>query len=758
MGRKDDLEQLILDSYGLIREHQRILQVADRPEEKLRSTRQIEHQWGLIKDCLTEYIGLWQLGTWSVADEIFEIAARFPKLANALKAPIAPEQPAKPFVPQAHIEAQFDLRDTVAEAETEGWREGLPDDQQAVVTHVGSHARLLAGPGTGKTFCLARRVEYLVSEEGVEPEEIVALTFTRAAAAELRERVRERLELDEDDDEGPRITTLHSFALRQLLRNSELTPLPQPLRIADDYEERHIIQEELKGLVGTDLKGIKELFHQLSADWQTLDADQDQWEERFPNPHFLGAWREHRTIYGYTLRAELVYQLKRALEQRGDFQLESPLPHLLVDEYQDLNRCDLAVIRAFTERGAELYVAGDDDQSIYGFRYAYPEGIRRFDRDYRGSTSLVLKRCRRCAAPILDLAQFVAELDPRRIPKTIIPAGDEQAGLVRILGFDDQGAEAEGIAQLCQWLITTRGCPAKDILILMRLDTEQKLSDVMRAHLEYHGIPAQTVVDPLSPLDEPAGRELLCALRLLVNPEDHLAWRVWLEVRNNRIGKGILASVYEVARQGRLTYTAALQRIHGDPTQLPRLGRRLASAVDELLDILNQLEEAVEAGWEEQVLAAAQMLISDDEKRESILSLLWTVRDETGADSLEKLLRVLQVSLGEKEQEAVENEVRLMTMHQAKGLTARAVIIAGAEDEFIPGRSDGTPLEDDERRLLYVSLTRAQQFLFITHCDRRLDDQRWMGRDPGTRVRHLTRFLADGPVPSQDGRALLASL
>ena len=757
MGRKDDLEQLILDGYRLIRDHQQIIQVSDRPEEKLRLVRQTEHHWALIEGCLREYVDLWQFRLWPVSDEVVEIAARFPELAGVFQQPpVILQQTAALYVPGVSARPHSNSESAVAEVETEGWREGLVSDQPNAVAHFGSHARLLAGPGTGKTFCLARRIEYLISERGINPEEIVALTFTRAAAAELRTRVQERLGLERD--EGPRITTLHSFALRQLLRNSDLTPLPQPLRIADDYEERHVIHEELKGLVGTDLKGIGKLFNQLSADWQTLDADQEDWEVSFPNPRFLGAWREHRAIYGYTLRSELVYQLKRALEQRGDFQLESPLPHLLVDEYQDLNRCDLAVIRAFAERGAELYVAGDDDQSIYGFRYAYPEGIRRFDRDYRGSTSLVLTRCRRCAAPILDLAQFVAELDPRRIPKTILPAGDKHAGLVRILRFDHQGAEAEGIAQLCQWLITTQGCPAKDIIILMRLDTDQKLSSVIRACLEFHGIPAQTVVDPLSPLDEPDGRELLCALRLLVNPEDHLAWRVWLKVRNNRIGGGILAAVYELARQEGMTYTAALQRIYEDPLQLPRVGRRLARATGELLAILNHLETHAQTDWEDQVLEAAQMLIPDVEKRESILSPLWTVRDETEVGSLEELLRVLQVSLGAMEQEAAKDEVRLMTMHQAKGLTARAVTIAGTEDEFIPRKDDTAMMIDDERRLLYVSLTRARQFLFITHCDRRLDEQRWMGRKPGVQVRHLTRFLADGPVPSQDGKAFLANL
>ena len=156
------------------------------------------------------------------------------------------------------------------------------------------------------------------------------------------------------------------------------------LRIADDWEERHIILEDLKQLLRLQrVDQARDLFNELSADWQSLTADQADWERRYPNPQFLGAWREHRYIYGYVLRDELVYQLKRAMEQDPDFTVDGPPTYLLVDEYQDLNRCDLAVVKAIADHGAEVYCAGDDDQSIYGFRKAHPEGIRRFTVDYQ---------------------------------------------------------------------------------------------------------------------------------------------------------------------------------------------------------------------------------------------------------------------------------------------------------------------------------------------------------------------------------------
>src|SRR5260221_10923257 len=195
------------------------------------------------------------------------------------------------------------------------WNDDLLPQQVTAASHVGQNGRLLAGPGTGKTLVLTRRVVFLVNERHVDPVEIVALTFTRAAAHELRQRIegelgRERL---------PRVVTLHSFSLRQLLRNAHrIETLPQPLRIADDWEERHIIIESLKHLLGhRRIKETRELLARLASDWESLAADEPGWA---PDPVFLGNWHQHRQVFGYTLRSELTYQLKRALEQIPEFQ------------------------------------------------------------------------------------------------------------------------------------------------------------------------------------------------------------------------------------------------------------------------------------------------------------------------------------------------------------------------------------------------------------------------------------------------------
>jgi DNA helicase-2/ATP-dependent DNA helicase PcrA len=579
----------------------------------------------------------------------------------------------------------------------------------------------------------------------------MALTFTRAATAELKRRI--QMELGENAD-PPAVSTLHSFALRTILRHGAATHLPQPVRIADDYEERWIIEEELKQIL--DLARVDEardLLRQLSADWEQLTPG---WEARFPNPPFLGAWREHREIYGYTLRAELVYQLKLALEEE-EIERHDAASHVLIDEYQDLNACDMAVVRHLAAIGAELYVAGDDDQSIYGFRYANPDGIRRFDQEYEPSASLQLAECRRCDRAILGLGMYVAEQDPRRVGKELRPTDDAGQGEVQILRFRNQREEARGISRICNWLVNNQGLEPEQILILLRTDRNRQFSSPIRAALESLELPVITVADPLRPLEEPEGRHFLCLLRLVANTNDHLAWRTILEVRRNGIGENAFHALYELARQNGQRFSDAINAVSANPSLISRFGSRIRREVI-------SIREAVQTAAAQEIddLAAfirsmADSHISDAEDRDQVMSVFDRVLSGAEIDDLEQFLRAINVSLNGAEQDTEEDHINIMTMHQAKGLSADAVILAAPEDEYVPGRAEGEAL-NDERRLLYVSLTRARHYLFVTYCRRRTGAQMHSGRTSGTATRTLTRFLTGGPIPSRGGDEYIAGL
>lgn len=643
------------------------------------------------------------------------------------------------------------------------WYDGLDPEQRAVTSHTGAHARVLAGPGTGKTYVMARRVAYLVTEGNVLPTAILALTFTRHAAAELRQRVIGLVEATP----GPRISTLHSFALRQLLRNWPLVSggVPEPLRIADDFEERYIVLEDLSRMLGRTVPQTRDSLARLSADWEKLTAEAENWEQQFPDPPFLGAWLEHREVYGYVVRAELVYRLKRALDQHPDFRLEGPPKHALVDEYQDLNRCDLAVVRALAERGAELYVAGDDDQSIYGFRYAHPEGIRRFCQDYSGAASLELSTCRRCDPAILALGEFVADQDYQRIPKKLHAEEGREEGEVQLLLFRDQYEEALGVAALCGSLIEQHGCQPHDILLLVRSDRHGAYSSVLRGALSEVNVPV-SVGEERDPFGvQPGGRQLLSLMRVAANPQDHLAWRTLFDLRHNGIGESAIQAVYGFSRQRGLTFCGALNEIEPNPGELRTFGPRIAAEVREIREMAQTLARDVQAAADplaprslaDGVARVAEAVIPEAEARQEVLDYISDVAEASEAEGLTDLLQALAVSSEDIEQHLEEGKVNVLTMHKAKGLTAKAVFVVAAEDQLIPGWAQTSDEMGDARRLLYVSLTRAKHWLFVTQCARRTGHQAHTGRDSGQSGRTLTRFLEHGPLAPVPGSTYVRS-
>ena len=615
-------------------------------------------------------------------------------------------------------------------------------DQIKAIDHVGSHARLLAGPGTGKTKTLTRRVLSLILQHNADPETILLLTFTRLAAAQLKDEIKKVLE--PLGKATPQVSTLHSFALRQILYNSSrVDALPRPIRIADDWEERHVIQEDLKRVLNLkEIAEVQKLINQLSTDWETLRVDEIGWEQQFPNPAFLGAWRGHKEQYGETLRAELVYQLKKQLNQNRDFQLDKEYKHILIDEYQDLNACDLAVVNELAKRGAELFVAGDDDQSIYGFRFATPTGIRNFDQFYQNAQKLALEICFRCDKNILHSAEFVASLDPARLPKPTRPKDEADDGEVLIVGFRDQTHEAESIAKKIKSIIDA-GTNPDQITILLRSDRNGTLSKPIIELLKKQGVDVSLSTD--SELDNNKEyRAVLSIIRLLVDETDCLAWRTLLQIGQNGLGDECIKNLENYAQSKGIRFSEAIQKIAGNPSELQRFGQKISNFVSETKAIIEELK-AIE-NPADVINSLVDKFITASEVKEQVKKYFVGILENQEKTDLENLIKVVSISSDFIEQETKENAVNILTMHQAKGLTFDVCFIVGAEDEFIPGRNTGDK-EGDERRLLYVSMTRARHKLFISYCNKRTGQQRHSGSNSGTEKRTLTRFLRDSKIP-----------
>lgn len=647
------------------------------------------------------------------------------------------------------------------------WGKGLLPEQKAAASYTGSHARLLAGPGTGKTRTLVQRIRYLVEERNIPTDQILVISFTRATAGELDKRIAESISVGKP----PSVSTLHSFSLKELLRNANNSPnFLAPLRIADDYEESEIIEEDIKSMLNfgkSDVlnlskRDVNELFKRLSADWESLNVDSKDWETKFPDPRFLAAWQEHRSIYGYILRSEIVYQLKNLIERRGDFSLRKNIKYVLVDEYQDLNRCDMAIIKYIAQNGGEVFAVGDDDQSIYGFRMAHPEGIRRFDNDYSGSESFLLTTCFRCPQKILEIGLHVVSQDAERIKKRLVPAPELEEGEARIINFSDQEKEALGIAKLCQSLIASQDVSPFDILILVRTDNKVLIGPIVEA-LSDNNIPV-SVKEKDSKMDLSV-RVVLCFFRLLTDNYDILAWRTLLDIWCVNIGRTSITAIYNLAKSSGDNFVTTLEKIFWDPNLLDfNIRARVIKGIEKILLILDQTNKVDLLGVDntsfcliDKVKYITNLVFDDDADIDYVISKYEEIIEKYSIESIEELLRTVSSDYVDIEETLDREKINILTMHKAKGLESKVVIIAAAEDEFIPHNVDGNSISE-ERRLFYVSLTRAKERLYITYCDKRRGRQLYLGRNRGRLNRSLTRYLLDSPYVSESGDEFVKDL
>lgn len=627
---------------------------------------------------------------------------------------------------------------------TRPWRNGLSREQIRAAEHIGSHARLVAGPGTGKTRVVTRRVLALVVKHDVDPSRILVLTFTRVAAYICREELRkvlERLRLS-----LPYVSTLHSFALRQLLRNSRLVDaLPKPVRIADKWETRHLIAEDLKrDLQKNSIDEITGLFKVLSAGWEKTSFGDPDWQQSFPDGAFLAGWDRHRRVFGYTLLDELVYQFLQALDLYPSFRLDAPFEYLLVDEFQDLNPCDLRVVRKLCERGMEVFASGDDDQSIYGFRHADPGGIRNFLAAYPSAVHYDLHTCWRCDRRICQLAGLViaGDTDKARLQKKILPRVDSGEGEIYLCHYCDEADEARGIAAICQGL-KQKGVALSDILILMRNDLHGRVSKPIVEKLEQVGLPAAGSAE--SPFDDREARLVLAYLRMVDDPSDSLAWRTALELGKNNIGSVKLEVVRRFAEAQGIRFASALRAIEGDHDVVRSYGRQIAEQVRLVGERVSKWRSQVAT-----VQALAQQVCTElsieADQQKSITDHMSTVATETSSESLNDVLRAISASLVRAEQDMAAGVVNIRTMHKAKGLDSDTVIIVGVEKEIMPGSKKKASEVNEERRMFYVSLSRAKRRLYMTYCSHRTGSQQFV-RDLGrVRQRHVTTFLKSVPT------------
>lgn len=625
-------------------------------------------------------------------------------------------------------------------------------EQQAIIDHAHlRHGRVLAGPGTGKSATVVALVARLCSLTPTPRMRL--LTFTRAATAELADKV-----AGSPDAQVDRPSTVHSFAIALLLANPGSASFPQPLRIADNWELDQIIHPDLRDLVGVTKNDIKrKLLPEMAAGWESLEPRPRPDVSDEVRSRFLGVFEQHRRVYGYTLLGELPDLLRQALETHADLE-GIDFEFLIVDEYQDLNACDLRVLSLLADNGTAIFGVGDDEQSIYGFRMAAPEGILRFLDDYPGAADYKLTLSHRCGADIVRWARHVIESDPDRPaqPARLATPDDAAPGETGFLSFPTQVTEARGVADLIQRLIDQEGLDASDILIMSRGDHHGHFSDPIKAELNGRGI---SVDDPSWVDDvvcDEGNRRVMLLARLLSNRTDSLAWRGLLHLRPG-IGPTLIHAIYGRAREDDVTFGEALIASHAEnfPEVSDAVGRRVGAYMDEMIAWLGEKEppaglDGVTWGdWLSDAFTAQDPAhISGD------LAELFAIADEAIEPGTTLDRYMSQVVVVAKDHAAASaSGVRFMSMSMSKGLTVEASIIIGAEEGIIP---DDRSSEAEERRLLYVAMTRARRFSYVTMAARRTGPTARSGAGNVQERRTPTRLLRTGPVRVEQGDAYIS--
>ena len=630
----------------------------------------------------------------------------------------------------------------------------LNPQQQEAVRHAGSPLLVVAGAGSGKTRVLTRRIAYLLGERKVHPGQIMAITFTNKAAAEMKERVAELI--------GPRanimwVSTFHSMCARLLRREAGTLGLNSNFSIYDSDDTRRLIT-----LVARDLDldpkrypartlavQVSNLKNELIDPEAAASAATYDLERRTAE-----VYAEYQRRLGQSNAMDFDDLIMRTVELLQAFpdtaeHYRRRFRHVLVDEYQDTNHAQYMLVRELVgvtgelpdglEPG-ELCVVGDADQSIYAFRGATIRNIVEFERDYPQARTILLEQNYRSTQNILNAANAVISRNPNRRDKRLWTAsGDGE----KIVGYvaDNEHDEAAFVAGESDRLVDTGEANNGEIAVFYRTNNQSRVFEEIFIRL---GLPYR-VVGGVRFYERREVRDMLAYLRVLANPEDTVSLRRILNVPKRGIGDRAEAFVSVHAEQQRISFAAALREAAAGRVTTG-LAARSQKCIAAFVDLLDELGELVADGAEvADILEAvmdrtgyrAELEASDDPQDETRVenltelvtvarefSQLETVPLDGDEDTPEQgslaafLERVSLVADADSIPESADGVVTMMTLHTAKGLEFPVVFCTGWEDGVFPHlRALGEPAElAEERRLAYVGITRARQRLYVSRA------------------------------------------
>lgn len=558
--------------------------------------------------------------------------------------------------------------------------------------------RCIAGPGTGKTWAIKNRVERLLSN-GVDGSKIFAVTFTRLAATQMKN---ELAEMEVQDADDIICSTLHSHALRILGHEQAIDALGRCPRICFEHEMIPFYHD-LSLKFDNQIKPVRKLLKSFDTMWARYQYEDTRYasrpEEKIFEKEYLDWMRFHQAM----TVGELIPLAVTFLKNNPINDAVTAFEHIVVDEYQDLNRADQMLIE-FIGKNSDIAIIGDDDQSIYSFRFANPDGIRTWlQYQPEPKEDIPLNLCRRCDGKIISLANSLINYNPNRNKEDLIPMpGRENTGQIDFIQWNTRNNETKGIAEGIKKLLETNKIPEDENILVLVPRREfgqylmQELNKIGIEDIKLHTKPDLSKIG-----------ENLTLFILHDKPNDLVALRYWLGLGNDNWRKTEYKRLTEYCEQNHQLPQDILSnlelcnqlRIIDLQKRWVELQRRLHELSgltdDEVINLLLPLEGEIK-----KISEAIRDLRQSDNENQNLSDLLTRAVIST-------------------DQESSDARINIMTIYGAKGLTSHTVILTSLINGLLPAKPNPQTLEEnekleEERRLVYVALTRAKNQLIIS--------------------------------------------
>jgi len=635
---------------------------------------------------------------------------------------------------------------------------GLNPEQQNAVKATDGPLLLMAGAGSGKTRVLTHRIAYLIVEKRVNPYNILAITFTNKAAREMKERIGKMMG---GAAEEIWISTFHSMCVRILRRDIDRMGFNRNFTILDTTDQQSVVKGILKD------KNLDPKKFDPRAILGSISSAKNELIDPEEYAKSAGGYFEQTVSDVYT-----EYQKRLRKNQALDFddlimmtiQLFGRVPEVLeyyqrkfqyihVDEYQDTNRAQYMLVKMLANRFQNLCVVGDSDQSIYKWRGADIANILSFEKDYPRATVILLEQNYRSTKRILLAANKVIENNLNRKAKNLWTENPEGNKLVYYRADSEQG-EAQFVAGKIKEL-TRDGKKLSDIAILYRTNAQSRVMEevLLKSNIEY------AIVGGIKFYDRKEIKDMLAYLRLISNPDDDISLQRVINVPKRGIGSTSVDKIANFAAMHDISLYQALDSIEliGLSPKITKAAREFRDLIrnytnmQEFLSVTELVEEVLEKTGYREMLKAEKSIEAQSrlENLEELLSVTKNFEDSSEDKSLVAFLTdlalVADIDSLDEDGEKVDS-ITLMTLHSAKGLEFPVVFLIGLEEGVFPhSRSLMEEAEmEEERRLAYVGITRAEQSLFITNAQMRT----LFGR---TNMNPASRFIAEIPEDLIEG-------